>query len=242
MPAAVLFRGKEPVIRAYMLNNTPTWSIYVMGKIFTFCPAEIDTIEEGAAALSSVLDMLTEGTPTSAPLELRCHVDPKFPIVNNSPFSSAFGFKLEESTEETHVRGMGSILKGMADRMDALERRMSEEPEEPEIPAWQSAIAGIVQRPEVLQYVMGKVIGIIEGIFPTKRPASVAGVPQEQGEQVAENPGTLYDALAADQRAALDQAMPILMSKDPQVGTNLLKIARILDSDPKKYGMFAAML
>lgn len=245
MGAAVLFRGKDAILRAYEYNQIVSWAIFVQGKIFTFCPEDVRTIEEGEQRLSDVLDMLMQGCVTTAQLELRCYVDPRYPITQNSPFSSAVGFKLTDPEDAIVERGMGAILTKMSERMDSLEARQKqrdEEPaDEPEIPAWQRTIGAIVERPEVMQYLMGKVIGFVESIFPTKRPAAAVGSipPAPADQQSAEN---LYAGLDATQRALLDEAMPVLMSKDPNVGTNLSKIAKLLVSDPDKYRMFAAML
>lgn len=241
--SAVQFRGVDPVIDAYELNNVPNWALFCGKNIFgQYTDGDIT---EGANLLRQWLEKLAEGG-SGALYQLRMYKKDRGDITNTTEFNYSFSFKLGEISMgdgSFGLAGTPGFYQQITDRLGKIEKKLSEEKEEPET---MSGIAGFFERllssPDTQQMVIGVVGHVIGRIFGGRQqqPASMAGVPGQPVEQV--DMSEVYNGLPADQRAALDEALQILLTGDPLAGSRLLKIARILQTDPGKYELLAKML
>jgi hypothetical protein len=241
---AIQFRGIEQIMQAYEFNNVPSWAIACGGDIpFQFVT---DSLDEGAQALQQCLDVLKKGH-SSATYQLRCYIHPPDAIDNKTPFNLSCKFTLWADEESGSITGLHHVREVINDRLDKIEQKLSgDQDDRPQGLA--ATLGAILQRPEILGAIATRVFGLVDKLLGgaaavTGRPASMAGVPgpetQDQGfDQVAQ----LYAQLPEDERIQFDQAIEILLQKDPHIGTHLAKLARILRDQPDKYKLYASML
>lgn len=244
----VMFRGVDRVIEAYEYNKVPSWSIACGREVpFTY---EGDSIVEGADTLRQCLEMLKE-SGTESTFVLRVYKEVKGQIMSNTPYKNSFPFKLwdeEDTGAYTGPRNMRYHLEG---RIAKLEKELEESkaalPETEHstgiVNGIQGMLAGILERKEVQDLLVGRVIGIVDNVcsmFGIKRPAAVAGVPADHPKTGSTDEA--YKAMSEEERVKLNEAMSILLTHDPQLGTNLYKLACILRDSPAKYKMYASML
>lgn len=242
---SIQFRGKEKVIEAYEYNKIAAWSIMCgKEKLFDY---EGDDQEEGADKLGQCIDMLKTGDSDGAYI-LRVYTNFGKEIMSNTPYKNSFKFKLFDGEE----MGGYSALRGMRyrieDRIELLEKQLKEREIEPEgeenkaVGGILGFVDGMLGRKDVQDFLLAKVVGMAEGlassIFGKKTmPATVAGIPEQPV-----NGNEAYQALTDEQKKLLNEAMAILLSKDPEIGTHLHKLAIILRDSPGKYSMYASML
>ncbi len=244
------FRGKDAIIEAYENNGVPACAL-CSGKDLLFCYDGND-IDEGAGVLGEFIERLSKGHSQGV-YQLRMYKNPPEDITIATKQSYSFKCKIMSPEAEEDQMELMHATGNYRRRIEALEAKLAEsedmEEEEP-IPAWQQTINGVLQRPDVQNFVMSKIFGFVEKIMGgASSPAgahAMNGVPESaqpqpgpEGQQTADQ---LYQQLPPSERQQLDQAMQILLAGDPQIGTNLYKIALILKSNPGKYRGFAAML
>jgi hypothetical protein len=249
------FRGKDAILQAYESQGIPCCSL-VSGKDIVFC-YDGDDIDAGSAELADFIDRLKVGHSQGV-YQLRVYKYPPKDKDINLSTKQNLSFKCrildpDEDMDATQQRADGYNYKK---RIEQLEAKLAEaetgEDEEPEpMPVWQQTINGVLQRPDVQNYVMGKIFNFVEKIFgPGPAPAPAAahamnGVPEGAQGSPGDpnlNPEQLYQALPPQEREMLDAAMGILLANDPQIGTNLYKVASLLKSNPNKYRAFASMI
>lgn len=249
------FRGKDAIIEAYERNGVPACSL-CSGKDLLFC-YDGGSIDEGAGLLSEFIDALKMGHSQGV-YQLRMYKNPPHDI--NISTKQNFSFKCrildpdedlartEQLSEGSYFKRENEALKG---RIAALEAEEADDEIDEPIPAWQQAINGVLLRPDVQNFVMGKIFTFVEKMFggsPVPQPAhTMNGVPEgahppspPPGEQLTAD--QLYQQLPPAEREMLDAAMGILLANDPQIGTNLYKVASLLKSNPSKYRAFASMM
>jgi hypothetical protein len=255
MGEMIHFRGKDAIIQAYESQGIPCCSM-VSGRDIIFC-YDGEDIVEGSAELADFIDRLKLGH-SQGTYQLRVY---KFPPKNGDINTStkqnlSFKCRILDPNEDRDVTQNYADTYSYQKRIELLEAKLAEsetiEQEDPEpIPVWQQTINGVLQRPDVQNFVMGKIFSFVEKIFgpgPGAAPApahAMNGVPE--GAQAAPgepqpNAEQLYQALSPQERDLLDAAMGILLANDPQIGTNLYKVASLLKSNPNKYRAFASMI
>lgn len=240
----LLFKGKEAVLRAYNFNKVPAWAI-VVGKDPMFSYDGSDMVE-GAALLEQVIEDLIDNNMQGT-LQLRVYRDvSRGGILNNTPFNYGFRFQLYGDEEYNNERlPQNTVLRRIMDRLDKIEG--GEETEEDNSVAGQ--IAGFLKRPEVMQQIFGRVLGFVDGLglFKNKPagPAAMSGVMNmgqtTPGGQAPPTTEELYKRLSPDEQMRFNQATYVLMFLDPAVGTNLLKLATLLQNKPDTYEMLTKM-
>jgi hypothetical protein len=238
------FRGADKAVEAYEANDVAPWALFQGSEIL--CNYKGNSVTEGATKLTAFLEMLKVGSSKTT-YQLRVYEDQPRTINNKSPYNLSFRFKLldDEEYEASPIQGN---YKAMIGRIQDLEAKLAdkekEDDEEEKPSAIQGMIAGIINRPEIQEALMQRVIGFINTLMASRTtPAAIAGVPGEgAGQLTPEQIAAAYNNMPADQKQKMDQAIGILVTRDPQIGTNLLKIAMILRDNPNKYQTFAAML
>jgi hypothetical protein len=241
---AVQFKGKDAAMRAFEYNKIPNWALYVGRELLTSYTGR--SMKDATDALDQFLDMLKDHN-SAGTYQLRMYHDLKVRVNNTTPYTNSFKFKLLDDEEYEGGGGSQSYRLAMQrmDRIEALLTANAEgegEDDEEEEPVGvmghiQNAIVEKLKDPQTMNFLMGKVIGLIGSFTGTPQPAaSMNGQPTTLPNDQA------YLALAPEQREALDRAMCILMNGDPSIGTNLEKLAKILAADPGKYAGLAAMI
>jgi hypothetical protein len=240
-----LFRGKEAVLRAYRFNKVATWGIFI-GKdpMFSY---EGESLEEGEELLGEVIDNLVEHMSMGT-YQLRIYRDLTAKgITNRTEYNYSFRFQLLDD-EEYGFRNPNRTVAALQKRIEELEGEEEEEDD-----SFMGKVGSFLKkRPDVENFLMGKIIGWVNQAMTPKQPApaNMAGFTNMDTTQQQPSPGPqgqpptsaeLYDALSPGERAKFDQAAYILLGGDPQVGTHLLKLATLLQTNPGTYDMLTKM-
>lgn len=244
--SAVQFRGADQAVEAYEMNAVPSWALFVGKEILGQYRGQ--SVEEGGGMLHQWCEKLRDGM-SNATYQLRMYEGEPRTINNTTPYNFSFRFKLITDDEaEGEGFGTGRVYRQLLERVNALEaeklaRNLEDEEEEEEIGGVQGFIGNLLNKPEVQNYLMQAVGGFVSrmaGIRP--QPAAMAGTPDQAASGQPVDMTQVYANLPADQQALLNRALEILLTKDPQAGTRLYKIALILQNNPDKYAMLAGML
>jgi hypothetical protein len=235
-----LFKGKEQVLKAYEFNKVPAWAIFV--DRIPLMSYKGDDLSEGEAMLSQAIDNLTEGMGNGI-FQLRVYeeVGPKG-ILNVTPFNYGFKFALLDD-EQYQSKNGGTSIAGLQKRIEELEA----EQEEQDNTAMGRIGRFLDSRPDVMDFLMQKAMGIVNNFLPPKNgmPANMAGFTTMNGTQQAGQPqatsADLYNALPPEEKQNFDQAAYILMANDPKVGTHLMKLATLLINNPAMYQSLTKM-
>lgn len=237
------FKGKEAILKAYMFNKVPAWAIFV-DRIPMFSYKD-DDLSTGEGFLAEAIDALTDcmGNGTYQ-LRIYEEVGPKG-ILNTTPFNYGFKFQLYPD-DEYQDKFKGSTIAGLQRQIDELRSGEGEEEEE------DNSIMGKVgaylkQRPEIEDFLLQKIMGWVNNNFGPKNPmpANMAGFPTmeqtQPGQQPPRSSADLYNALSPTEKQNFDQAAHVLMANDPNVGTNLMKLANLLINNPAMYQQLTKM-
>lgn len=256
----VHFRGKDAIVQAYSRNNVPG-CILCSAKDILF-QYDGDDVEEGADMLGQFIDALKKGH-SQAVYQLRMYKDPPANVNLKTDWNYSFKCRILDEDEVTENGGSYNTSRETYKRLDALtaelaelkrERELEQEEEGEEVGGFQSVIGGLINRPDVQNFLIQKMMGFMNNLTgnkgqPAQPGAAVSGLPgaaaqpmAAEGLQQEINTDTAYNRLAPDQRQLLDQAMAVLMERDPNIGTNLYKLAKILYSDPDRYNNLAKMI
>jgi hypothetical protein len=239
-----LFRGREAVLRAYRFNKVPAWGIFI-GKepMFSY---EGDDLNEGEDLLGEVIDSLVEHM-TMGTYQLRIYRDPSKGITNRTEYNFSFRFQLLDD-DEYNSRNPNRTVAALQKRIEELEGE-----EEEEDNSFMGKVGAFLkQRPDVENFLMGKVIGLVNQFMTPKQPApaNMAGFTTMEQAQQQPGPGPqgqpltsaeLYSALSPDEQGKFDLAMHVLLANDPLIGTHLTKLANLLQSNPGTYDMLTKM-
>ena len=238
------FRGKDAILRAYRFNKVPAWGIF-LGKDPMFSYEGLD-LEEGEDLLAQVIDNLIEcmGQGTYQ-LRIYKEINGDKGITNKTEYNYSFRFQLFDE-DEYNTRNPSRTVAALQKRIEELE-----EEDEEEDNSVMGKIGRVLQRPEVEQFLIGKIMGWVNQAFAPKQPmpANMAGFTNMDTTQQQEpgpefQPPTLaelYNRLPQLEREKFDQATYVLLSNDPQVGTNLLKLATLLQNNPATYQALTKM-
>jgi hypothetical protein len=234
---AVQFRGVDNVVDAYRANGMAPFAILCDKCIIhTGDDLDDDDIEQGAVHLRKFLLLLQKGG-SEAKYTLQVYrLREGQEIDSTTPFKRSFNFTLWSATElSPYQERYTTQTKALEDRIDELEEKLSETEEGGPITVGK-VLNGFMAMPEFRNAIAMGAIGLMSRIIPMPQKAGkVAG---SDGSQA----GQAQSVLTAEQVERANQAMQILARLDPDLGDNLLKIARIAERDPAKYQMFAKML
>lgn len=245
--SSIQFKGKDAIIQAYEFNKVGPWAIFVGRELMFSCDDRDFKI--GSGILEDVLDHLIDGHSEGA-YQLRIYRDvPPKGIMSNTPYSYSFKFRLYSDEEFDKRNPFNNSINQIMQRLDSIEKGKDEEEEEVD-----NSIGGrigrMLERPEVQNALLGRLLGFMDAFTNRYRSASPSPMGSANGHQTMaetttqqEQPtnASLYEALAQDERDKLDQALYVLMQNDPQVGTHLLKLATLLVTQPKTYEMLCKM-
>lgn len=234
----IQFKGVDRAVEAYESNAVPAWAL-CCGRDILFQYTGAD-MEEGASLLQAWLQRLMEAD-SNVQYQLRIYFEPKGPVNANTPCNQSFKFVLKGNDDPGSVAG---VYNSMDRRLKAIEKKLDGgEPEEQGgIMGW---VNGMLKQPEVQQMIMQKAFAFFNGLGgrAAAGAAGMAGMPTPKGaDEKYDSTAELYNRLSPDERQKLDQAMEILLSSDPLIGTHLAKLAAILRDNPAKYKMYASML
>lgn len=249
MSTGAHFKGKEQILKAYEFNRVGPWALFSGRDILGQCTDEDP--EVGADQLGQMIDNLVE-SGAQGYFQLRVYADlgKNGRIANSTPYNYSFRCTLMSDDEFQAGRvpaGSNGSISALMGRLDRIEQRLSGESEEEgddepeEDNSLQATIAGILRKPEVQNFLLQKVYGIVNGLFGQKTsPAAMAGM-EPMANETQQTSAQLFSQLAPAEQASFDQAVSILLAGDPQIGTNLMKLANILRTDPGKYKMLCGM-
>jgi hypothetical protein len=230
---AVQFRGIKNAVKAYENKKVPAWGLF-QGTQFLE-KYEGEDLDEGASLLNDYLNALDQRSNDMNTYTL-CIYETPGKITSASKYDASFNFRLTDNIDEHQVNKIAGIYE---QRISGLEKTIAElqEPEEPEPPTAKdqlyAVIGRILEHPQVQQVIVTKVLNLVDGLGDT-----ITGV--FKPNKVAAIGATKTDA--ASENAKLQEAVNILVEIDPQLGTNLLKLAGIAKADPSKYNLLISML
>jgi len=230
-------------MRAFEYNKIPTWALYVGRELITSYTGR--NMADATSALDQFLDMLKEHN-SAGTYQLRMYQGLKGTVNDKTPYTNSFKFKLLDD-EEYEGAGGSPNFRAINARMDRIEQLLlgqaeeeGEEEEEDE-PTFMGQIQGVLAEklkdPQVQKFLMGKVVGLVNGLMGRPQPAATMN-----GQPTNLPAAEAYNALPQEQREAMDRGMLILLNGDPNIGTNLEKLAKMLATDPGQYAMLAGML
>ena len=224
--------GTEAVVSWYESmaeQDTPYYSVWD-GRNLRFSYRG-DSIEEGAKLLRQNLTMAEE-QQSSGVLILKLHQElSKGQYLNErSPYSSSMPFRCisveNDALAVYNLSGMGALGR-IDERLKKLEGGESKEG------GIMGMLGGLLENPQVgpilAQAAVGAVFGIVNkvlpGVFPT--PGGVGHVPAPQGPAIAGIPG--------EPVKDWDWAIEVLEKADPQLESDLIKLAELSQKNPSMF-------
>jgi hypothetical protein len=235
MGQAIQFRGVHDVVMAYKMNGMAPWAIRC-GKTIIHSYEE-DDIEAGQQELQDFLVLLKKGGSEGKYELLVYRYTTGMDIDSKTVEKRGFGFSLWDLQGEGRFSdraGFGD--KALNDRMDRLEELILKGEEE-EKEGVGGMIGAIMKMPGVSQALGMMAMGVVSKILPMNTqsaPAKVAGI-QQQGE-------AKQSILSADQSQKAQAALNILCTLDPNLGDNLLKVAKVASDNWAMYEMFTTKM
>lgn len=232
--SSVQFRGIESIIEAYDNCKIPAWA-FLQGKGIIASYAG-DDMDEGRAELDTWMHMLKKSRSTAV-YALQLYRKPGEDIDNKTCWNNRFQCTLYDEDTIDGYRGSYNRVKELEAQLAA-----KEEEEEDREDTFMDKVGAIIQKPEVQQFLLGHLVRIISGFRKAPgQPASMAGVPKT-AEEMNQDEANAYNNLSPDQQEKVTRAMAVLMAGDPAIGTNLLKLATLLQTDPAKYNMLSGLV
>jgi hypothetical protein len=230
---AVQFRGIKNVVKAYRNKDVPAWGLFQQTQFLE--KYEGADIGEGATLLQDYLEALDMRSNDTNTYTLCVYELTRGEKINSSTkFDASFNFRLADTIEDHLSSKMAGVyeerIKGLEDKINQLS-----EPEEEEMtPQGQmwAMVGKILEHPQVQQAIAGKILGFIDGLGNT-----VGGMFKQPVQRM-----TIGGTNTQDENQKLQQAVNILATVDPQLGTHLLKLAEVAQADPSKYEQLIGML
>ncbi len=221
---AVLFKGVDQVVTAYLKIDIAPWALWGTGKDLIFSYSGQDS-NEGLQLLQQALEMLAQNE-SQAILTLKVYDDLKGKITSATPYSNSFNFALFDPEDGmVHMPPKKSALLGRITALEELILQQKKDETEPKSATFMDKIGAIMDRPDVQDMLIKNVVGYVKKIFGGTQPISTMGnvqQPQPQGQS-----GSAWESVSADQQAKLQQAMEILMKRDPLIGDHMLALANM---------------
>lgn len=237
---SVQFRGIKNVVKAYSNKKVPAWGLF-QGTQFLE-KYEGDDTDEGAQLLKDYLEALDQRSNDMNTYTLCVYEVPAGTKINSSTkFDASFNFRLADTIEDHITSRVGGLYE---ERLAGIENTLKTlvEPAEPEPPSVKeqmyAALGKLLEHPQIQQVIVGKVLLLVDSLGETV--GSIFKRPQHVGAIGATSQAEPADANV--ENARLQEAVNILVTVDPQLGTNLLKLAGIAKADPAKYNLLISML
>jgi hypothetical protein len=234
---SVQFRGIENVLKAYNNKDVPRWALF-QGNQFLEKYDGTD-MKEGAQVLADFLGMIDQRSNDLNTYTLCVYDDPGEKIKNTTKYDASFNFRLVDNFEDHLQNKMSGAYE---QRIAGLENRIAEltqdepEPEPTGKDQIFAALGKILEHPQIQQVIANKILGVIDGVGDVvsglfKKPVAAAAIGSTTTRPVVQ-----------DENQKLQQAINILATIDPTLGTNLLKLAEKVQGNPEKYNGIISML
>jgi hypothetical protein len=235
---SVQFRGIDNAVRAYENMAIPRWGLF-QGTQFLMKYGGT-SMSEGSELLSEYLNALDLRSADSNTYTL-CIYDTAEKINSATKYDASFNFRLVDNIDaynDNRLTGAtAQRIAGIEEKLNAL--LADPEPEEV-TPKDQliGALSKILEVPQVQAALAQKLMGIIDGVGNT-----ITGIfNQAQPLPARAAIGNVQKTTVEQENESLQQAINILAPVDPQLGTNLLKLAQIAQAAPEKYRLLITML
>lgn len=230
---SVQFRGIDNAVKAYENMEIPRWGLF-QGSQFLM-KYNGTNMKEGAELLEQYLNALDLRSADSNTYTL-CIYDTAEKINSATKYDASFNFRLVDNIDGHQANKYSGIneqrLSGIEEKLNQL-LPQDDEIEEltPAAQLW-ATVGKILEHPQIQQALAQKLVGVIDGIGNTvgamfRQPAAIGSAPA---------------ANVQDENQRLQQAVNILAAIDPQLGTHLLQLATVAQSDPEKYNSLIGML
>ena len=237
---SIQFTTPAEVLLYYREEGEPAFAVWHNAhRSFRY---EGDSIDEGEAKLSEILNTLTRAD-SAAIYTLALYSRPKnapegwLTTKRESELSVNFRLRAVEGMAGVGGNGGGTgvaallgtlqaqnaqilaALKAQNDRINALEEEDDDEGEESDA---LGGLGKLLENPQLMS-MLGNFLG--GGGVPAGKPAAINGVPGQAGE-----PETL------------EQAIEVLKKADPDLEKHLVKLARIARQNPRKFSGLVQIL
>jgi hypothetical protein len=237
---SVQFRGIKNAVKAYRNKDVPAWGLF-QGTQFLEKYEGTD-IEEGADFLNAFLDSLDLRSADGNTYTLCIYELPKGgKITNASKYDASFNFRLVDNFAEHQESRIGGMydqrLSGIEETLKKLTTDDLPEPELSPKDKLFGMIGAILEHPEVQRALAMKVVTIMDGLGDT-----ITGIFKKAGPYAPVAAIGSVPTNPQDENAKLQQAVDILVTVDSQLGTHLLQLAKVAQTDPKKYNNLISML
>jgi hypothetical protein len=243
--SGVQLRGIEAIMRAYDNIKIVAWSV-MYGKNINMKYIGTSFVE-AREALRIFLEQLRD-SQTTAVYTLNIYEDiPKDKKIRVSTESDyAFNFLVDdtEAPRFQRYRDVDRQLQELMDKNTKLEAKLlaMEEEEDDEPEGIGAIISGLAKDPAIMEWIKTKALGLADKLFTGTQNNNTKVIPMNHAAKIG---GVTQDdpiLINEDQQTKASQAIEILARLDPNLGDNLLKIAKIAENDPGKYAMFSKML
>lgn len=242
----VQLRGVSSIMTAFDNLKIAAWSV-MYGRNINMKFAG-NNFAESRNTLQGFLDLLKE-SDTTATYTLHIYEDlpkgAKIKLSTEPDYSFNFLVTEEEAPRYARNREIMESNRLLMDKVTALEARLqardAEEDEPEPVGSLGGILSGLLEDEKVKEWIRTKAIGLADKLFNNSQTANVVPMNRVIGKVGAvtqDDPIVIND----EQRIRMTEAIEILARVDPKLGDNLMKLARIAESDPGKYSTMAAML
>lgn len=245
MASGIQFRGLTSLMAAYDNNKVIAWSV-MYGKLVN--AKYIGTNQhEAREALRIFLTQLRQSDTTAVyTLNLYEELPKGAKIKASTEPDLAYNFIITEDEAPRHARYAEIVQtnQDLLNRITALEGKLAiadSDDDDEDDGSIGGIISGMLKDERVKTWLQNKALGLADKLFSTPLPAKVLSMDSQAakiGAVTADDPILINE----EQQAKCNEALEILCRCDPNLGDNLLKIAKIAENDPGKYQMFSKML
>jgi|SRR5580692_429809 hypothetical protein len=247
MSKGMQFRGVPAIVKAFGNMDLAKWSVkYDKGIV---CKYDGSDKTEGYSKLQGFLtDLQKSGSEAIYTLNVYEDLPKGQKIKPSTEPDYSFYFSLfdAESYPSPYMR-RHEADQALLDKIEMMEAKIAkyeDEDDEPEkIGGVMGMLNGIVEDPRFKEKIIDQVFGIVDKIMNPKPAAPVHSIQNNTGlgavGKVADDAPILIDEA---EHIKLQTAVDILVTVDPELGTNLLKIANTAKQDPAKYKQMISML
>jgi hypothetical protein len=235
---SVQFYGIETALEAYDNQKIPAWGLFQAGQFL----AKYDgtDLDEGATLLETFLRKIEigYGGNDQTTYTLCVYENPGGKITSKTPYDGSFNFRLVQRLEahqgnlQNQDERIGRIIE---EKLAAAGIGAADEEDEEPAGPW-NAIGKLLDHPEIKQALASRVIGFVDRFLG----GGSAPLPVQQQPAPAAAMGAV--TLSAEEIERVNQAVAILVERDPEIGSHLMAIANVAQADPAKYRSLISML